>query len=56
MAWENAGNWSCGMMPDEFTDVIVLKKTNVPKINTDVKCRSLLVSPGSNIQYRGNCK
>jgi len=51
-AWENAGNWSCGRVPDEFTDVIIPEKTNVPKVNSDVKCRSLVVSPGANIQIQ----
>jgi len=51
-AWDNSGNWSCGMVPDEFTDVTVPEKTNIPKISSDVKCRSLLVSPGSTIQIQ----
>ncbi len=50
--WENAANWSCGLVPDEFTDVVIPEKTNIPKVNTDVKCRSLLVSPGANIHIQ----
>lgn len=54
--WENASNWSCGLIPDEFTDVIVPEKTNIPKVNSDVKCRSLLVSPGSTIHIQPGSK
>jgi hypothetical protein len=43
-AWENTGNWNCGVLPDGNTDVIFISGTAV--INSDVNIRSLRLSPG----------
>ena len=46
-AWEEPGNWSCGSLPGENTDVIITSGEII--INTDENIRSLSVSPGVNI-------
>jgi len=45
--WEQAGNWSCGTIPDANTDVII-NAGNV-MINSNVTCRSLKLGSGANI-------
>jgi hypothetical protein len=46
-AWENSANWSCGVVPDSNTDVIVNGGvTNFPVINSNTSCRSLTANPG----------
>ncbi|MES2848750.1 MAG: hypothetical protein V4685_06815 [Bacteroidota bacterium] len=46
-AWEDPGNWSCGSLPGENTDVVILSGEII--INTDENIRSLSLSPGVNI-------
>jgi len=57
-AWENIANWSCGMLPDENTDVVVTNAMPFNLIlnsNTTVKSvtvkspASLTVSSGFNL-------
>lgn len=45
--WSNAASWSCGKVPDAYTDVIILTGTVI--INTDVTIRSLKLSPQANL-------
>lgn len=40
--WENAANWSCGTLPDEYTDVII--KNGNPVLNSNTSIRSLSIS------------
>jgi hypothetical protein len=44
-AWEKAGNWSCGSVPDSNTDVFINNGTVVLSSNASV--RSLTVSPNA---------
>ena len=46
-AWENPANWSCGSVPDAYTDVVINSGTVVINANTTI--RSLVVAPGVNI-------
>jgi len=46
-AWENPSNWSCGLLPDEFTDVVITSGTVVVSANTTI--RSLTVRNGANV-------
>ncbi|HMO63481.1 MAG TPA: right-handed parallel beta-helix repeat-containing protein [Ferruginibacter sp.] len=41
-AWENPANWSCGIVPDENTDVIIPSGTVV--LNSSTSCRSISIS------------
>lgn len=41
-AWEDAANWSCGMVPDSNTDAIISTGTVI--LNSSTSCRSLSVS------------
>ena len=46
--WHEAGNWSCGIVPDAFTDVL-LKKGQV-LVNNNASCFSLTLLPGASVQ------
>jgi len=52
--WETASNWSCGVVPDANTDVIINNATVL--ISTNAICRSLLASPGSTVTVNANAK
>ncbi len=47
-AWEDVSNWSCGMVPDQFTDIIVPPGNSIT-INSNAYCKSLFLSTGSTI-------
>jgi len=42
--WENPANWSCGTVPDGFTDVVMNAGTVV--MNSNVTIRSISIQPG----------
>ena len=47
-AWENAANWSCGVLPDANTDVIInAGKPNYPQLNSNATIRSLKLNSGA---------
>lgn len=47
-AWENPGNWNCGIVPDINTDVIINKEAlNYPQLNSTTSCRSVHVNKGA---------
>jgi len=49
-AWEKPSNWSCGILPDANTDVIVNSNvTNFPVVNSVAICRSLAANIGASI-------
>ncbi|MEO7310536.1 MAG: family 10 glycosylhydrolase [Chitinophagaceae bacterium] len=61
-AWENVANWSCGILPDENTDVYINSGlTNYPNINSNASCRrlkaitntSVTIKPGFNLDVKG---
>ncbi|MEP7107794.1 MAG: reprolysin-like metallopeptidase [Ferruginibacter sp.] len=53
-AWENAANWSCNAVPDEFTDVIINGATVL--VNSNANCRSIKVSSGSSVNVNTGFK
>jgi hypothetical protein len=49
-AWNVAGNWSCGRVPDANTDVYVYNGlTNYPVVTTAISCRSLTAATGTTV-------
>ncbi len=47
-AWENPANWSCNVLPDMNTDVIINGgKVNYPVINSNPTVRTLRLNPGA---------
>lgn len=44
--WENPGNWSCGTVPDLFTDVVIGSGATVV-INSNVSIATLSINPGA---------
>lgn len=53
-AWENPGNWSCGVLPDENTDVVINSGTVFLSSNASV--RSIQVSSGASFTVNDNYK
>ena len=52
-AWENPGNWNCGILPDATTDVIVkYGAPHYPVINSNAVCRSLSANPGTSVNIK----
>jgi hypothetical protein len=50
-AWENAGNWNCGSVPDANTDVYVNSgKTNYPVVSSVRAARSVNLQAGTSVQ------
>jgi hypothetical protein len=48
--WFTPGNWSCGAVPDQYTDVTVPGGlTNYPAINANTAIRKLITYPGVNV-------
>lgn len=43
-AWENPANWSCGIVPDGNTDVVIQRTSNNPVISSSAVCRSITVN------------
>lgn len=46
-SWENPVNWSCNIVPDNYTDVIISSGTTI--INSNSECRTLTILPGANL-------
>lgn len=44
--WDNPANWSCGVLPDGNTDVVI--DTGTAMLNVNGICRSITVSKGAN--------
>jgi len=45
--WNDPSNWSCGMIPDKNTDVIINSGTVV--LNTNTSIRTLIVQPSASL-------
>lgn len=41
--WNKAGNWSCGSVPDQYTDVVINSGSIV--VNSNATCRTLTINP-----------
>jgi hypothetical protein len=49
-AWESAGKWSCGVVPDSNTDVVINSGViNNPIVNSITSCRSLTTNAGASV-------
>ena len=53
-AWENAGNWTCGKIPDQNTDVIINSGTVI--VNSNQTVRSLSVAPSVSLTVNPSFK
>lgn len=42
--WENPSNWSCGTVPDSYTDVVM--NAGIVVMNSNVSIRSISIQPG----------
>ncbi|MES2645514.1 MAG: hypothetical protein V4717_01470 [Bacteroidota bacterium] len=51
--WENTANWSCGVLPDANTDVMVNPgKLNYPQVGSNSSIRSLKAAPGTSVTIK----
>ncbi len=59
-AWENPANWSCGILPDANTDVIIDRIPPVfyflPVVSTNTACGSLQLRPGAYVRVKAGAK
>lgn len=52
-AWEDPANWSCGSVPDQFTDVVIpASKPRFPDVIGNVTIRSLRINTGANVTVK----
>jgi uncharacterized repeat protein (TIGR02543 family) len=48
-AWNTAGNWSCGVVPDAASDVTIAATTNQPIISSDVAIKTVTLNTGTSL-------
>jgi hypothetical protein len=53
-AWENPGNWTCGTIPDQNTDVIINSGTVM--VNTNQTVRSISLAPSASLTINSTFK
>ena len=53
-AWNNALNWSCGIVPFPATDVTIGTSTNDPIITSNVAINSLIINLGETLTVNSN--
>ncbi len=52
-AWENPGNWSCNMVPDQYTDVLIRAGSpNYPTVSSNASCHSLSAGSITSIRVK----
>lgn len=52
-AWEDASNWSCGVMPNQFIDAIIKDATPFfPVVSSNANCHSLQNAPGTSVTIK----
>ncbi len=56
-AWENPSNWSCGVVPNHETEVIILGDGSfIPEINADAACKKLFLKKNATININTSRK
>lgn len=56
-AWETAANWSCGVVPDENTDVVITAGPPVkPVLHETTSCKSLTMNQAANLIIKSGAK
>ncbi len=52
-AWEDAGNWSCGIVPNQFIDAVITEQAPAfPVVSSNASCHSLISSPGASVTVK----
>ncbi|MDP4264558.1 MAG: hypothetical protein Q8941_18655 [Bacteroidota bacterium] len=49
-SWENPANWSCSVLPDSNTDVIIQSGNVI--VNSNRSCRSISTNPGTSVKVK----
>jgi hypothetical protein len=56
-AWEDATNWSCGIVPTQYIDVSIGSEVpNFPVVNANAICHSLNTLPGASVMVKSGLK
>lgn len=56
-AWETPSNWSCGLVPDENTDVIIPKTVPAtPILNANAACKTLTMNNETNLLIKAGVR
>jgi PKD repeat protein len=55
-AWETPANWSCGKVPDEYTDVQIGANAVMPVVNINSSCKSILLTQGAQVLVKQGVK
>ena len=51
--WENIANWSCGILPDANTDVLInAGKSNYPQLGANTSVRTVRVAAGTTVMVK----
>ncbi len=51
--WENVANWSCGVLPDAGSDVVIdAGKANYPQVNVSTSVRTITVNTGGTMTVK----
>ncbi len=56
-AWEDSGNWSCGIVPNQYIDAnIHAGAINFPIVNSNATCHSLHTTQGASVMVKSGFK
>ncbi|MES2850710.1 MAG: S8 family serine peptidase [Bacteroidota bacterium] len=56
-AWEDAGNWSCGVVPNQYIDANIHSgAVNFPVVNSNAVCHSLHTTQGAWVMVKSGFK
>jgi serine protease AprX len=52
-AWEDAANWSCSIVPNQYIDVVIPGSAiNFPIVSSNANCHSLITSAGADVTVK----
>jgi serine protease AprX len=56
-AWEDAGNWSCGIVPNQYIDAVInTGAPNFPVVSSLASCHSISCMPGATVLVKTGFK
>ena len=56
-AWEDSGNWSCGIVPTQYIDAIISAgAVNFPIVSSDAVCHSISTMTGASVIVKSGFK
>ena len=56
-AWEDSGNWSCGIVPTQYIDAVInAGAVNFPVVSSLASCHSISSAPGTSVIVKSGFK